>query len=194
MNFIKVLFLSMIFTCVAWAQGNGGISGAMSVPATTGIHTPFFIGGALEFGSGTGVDSDRGIGFREIEPMAGIWYPGVGFLRVGYGFYDYDEEKDEEKNIKVEHSDMDIELGIHLFGMAYILGTFSRSKDLSDLGDVAWNEWGAGFGTMLNIFSKTILFAEMSYKWVLDHYDPFLEKKISGTRIQFNLGFSVYVW
>ena len=74
------------------------------------------------------------------------------------------------------------------------MGSYSRVKELSDLGDVAWNEWGASFGSLLYIFSKTLLFAEVGYRWVLSHYDPFLEKKVHGGRLQMNIGFAAYVF
>jgi hypothetical protein len=62
------------------------------------------------------------------------------------------------------------------------------------VGDVSWNEWGVGIGSVINILSKTMLFAEIGYRNVLDHYDPFLDKNISGSRLQMNLGFVAYVY
>lgn len=126
--------------------------------------------------------------------MIGVWFPGMGFLRVGYGFFDFEEDDDKNEDYKVEHSDFDIELGVHLLGQLYLMGNYSRVKELSDLGDVAWNEWGAGFGSMLNLFARAMFFAEVSYRWVLEHYDPFVDKKVSGSRLQFNLGFATYVF
>lgn len=197
-----ILFgISLSLAQVAGATGyTGGSAGGAAAggptvaPTTTGIHTPFFLGAALGFGSGTGVGSERGLGLRQIEPMLGIWLPGMGYVRAGYGFFDYQEEAEDDDSYEIEHSDFDIELGIHIFGEFYAMGTYSRVKELSDLGDVAWNEWGAGFGTIMNIFSKTMLFAEVEYRWVLDHYDPFLEKNVNGSRLQFNIGFAAYVY
>lgn len=198
----KILTVVLFGVAFALAQGTGtaGAAGATdaagptSAPTTTGIHTPLFLGAALGFGSGTGVGSERGLGLRQIEPMIGIWYPGLGFFRVGYGFFDYKESADDGERYEIEHSNFDVELGVHLMGELFAKGAFSRAKELSDLGDVAWNEWGAGFGTLLNIFAKTILFAEVEYRWVLDHYDPFLEKNVNGSRLQFNIGFAAYVY
>lgn len=164
-----------------------------SAPAV-GIRTPFFLGAALGFGSGTGVGSERGLGLRQIEPMFGFWFPRLGFVRFGYGFFDYQEEAEDKDRYKIEHSNFDVDLGLHIFGDLYLMGNYSRAKELSDLGDVAWNEWSAGFGTLLNLFSKTLLFAELQHRWVLEHYDPFLEKTVSGTRLQLNIGFAVYVY
>ena len=94
----------------------------------------------------------------------------------------------------MEHTSLDVELGLQVIGDVYLVGNYSRIKELSDVGDVAWNEWGVGVGSLLNIFSKTLLFAEVSYRRVLEHYDPFLYKKVSGSRLQFNLGFAAYVY
>ncbi|WP_088628711.1 hypothetical protein [Fibrobacter sp. UWB5] len=202
MKKIIALLVFALFACVpAWSQmeaaidpTTGAATGTSAGPLLNGIRTPLIVGGALGFGSGTGVGSDRGIGLRQIEPMIGIWYPGLALFRVGYGMYGYEEDADDGKDYQVDHSEMDFELGLHLLGEVYLLGSYSRVKELSDLGDVAWNEWGAGFGSLLFIFSKTMLFAEVAYRWVLTHYDPFLDKKVHGGRIQMNLGFSVYVF
>ena len=199
MKKIIALLVFVLFACVpAWSQTNSapsmGSSAGSSGQMLSGIRTPLVVGGALGFGSGTGVGSDRGIGLRQIEPLIGIWYPGMAFLRVGYGMYGYEEETDDDNNYQVDHSEIDFELGMHLLGEVYLMGSYSRVKELSDLGDVAWNEWGAGFGSMFSIFSKTMLFAEVAYRWVLTHYDPFLDKKVHGGRIQLNLGFSAYVY
>jgi len=195
----KILFAVLLSVSIALAQtaGAGAASGAAaeaSSGSTTGIRTPLFLGGALVFGSGTGVGTDRGLGLRQIEPMFGLWYPGIGFARAGYGFFDYQEDSDDSGKYEVEHSDLNFEMGIHVFGEIFAKGSYSRVKELSDLGDVAWNEWGAGFGSVMNIFSRTMLFAEVEYRWIRGHYDPFLKKDINGSRLQFNIGFAAYVY
>lgn len=181
---------ALFFLCCAFAFAQDAGGGSM----LGGIRTPLIVGGALGFGSGTGVGSERGVGLRQIEPMVGVWYPGLGVFRVGYGLFSYCEESDDEKDYDIDHSEWDFELGAHIFGNAYVMGSYSRVKELSDLGDVAWNEWGASFGSLLYIFSKTLLFAEVGYRWVLSHYDPFLEKKVHGGRLQMNVGFAAYVF
>lgn len=184
-RFLRTLLFFLVFSVAgAFAQDGGTLAG---------IRTPLFLGGALGFGSGTGVGASQGLGLRQIEPMIGVWYPGLGFLRVGYGFFDYQEESDDEK-YEIDHSNFDVELGIHAWSLFYITGSYSRAKELSDLGDIAWNEWGAGFGSVVNIFTTSMLFAEVSYRWVLDHYDPFMGKSVSGSRIQLNFGFAAYVF
>lgn len=197
------LFLAFVLAVLCMAGNSfaqaadaaaGGFNGVPTADQTaTGIRTPVFLGAALGFGSGTGVGTVRGLGLRQIEPMLGVWLPGLGFLRAGYGFFNFDESVEDGDDAEVEHSDFDIEMGVHLFGELYVTGAYSRVKELSDVGDVAWNEWGVGFGTLLNVFSKTMLFAEVSYRRVLDHYDPFEDKNVSGSRLQFNIGFASYV-
>ncbi len=189
-------FLAIIAVCAAVAFGQTAPTTDLGSSSTTtvNIHVPIFVGGALGFGSGTGVGKERGLGLRQIEPMIGFWYPGFGFLRAGYGFFDYSEKPDHGKKTDIEHSDFDIELGVHLLSQLYMMGGYSRSKELSDLGDVAWNEWAAGVGSILSLFGKAMLFAEISYRWVSDHYDPFLNESVEGTRLQFNIGFATYVY
>lgn len=184
----KILVLVLgILLAPLFAQGE-------SASDLNAIRTPVFLGASLGFGSGTGVGTERGLGLRQIEPMLGVWLPGLGFARIGYGFFDFKENADNGDDYEVEHSDFDIELGIHLLGQFYLVGNYSRVKELSDLGDVAWNEWGAGFGSLLHFFGKAMLFGEVSYRWVLSHYDPFADKKVSGSRLQFNIGFATYVF
>jgi hypothetical protein len=189
-------FLAIIAVCAAVAFGQAAQSTELGSSSTTtvGIHVPFFVGGALGFGSGTGVGKERGLGLRQIEPMIGLWYPGLGLLRAGYGFFDYSEKPDDGKETDIEHSDFDIEIGVHLLGQLYLMGGYSRSKELSDLGDVAWNEWAIGCGSILSLFGKAMLFAEITYRWVSDHYDPFLNESVEGTRLQFNIGFATYLY
>lgn len=189
------LFLSLLFllSALAFSQEGSALS-ASTGGFFSGLHTPFIVGGALGFGSGTGVGNDRGIGLRQIEPLIGIWYPGLGYFRVGYGLYGYSGKADNEDSYDVDHSEMDFELGLQIFGDVYVMGNFSRVKELCDLGDIAWNEWGTGVGTLFSIFSRTMLFAEIGYRWVLNHYDPFMKKKVDGGRIQLNVGFAAYVY
>ncbi|WP_143152885.1 hypothetical protein [Fibrobacter sp. UWP2] len=200
LSILKVLMVALAF-CLgsSFAQAPADATSAAAAPAdpaagSMSFLTPFFLGGALGFGSGTGVGTERGLGLRQIEPMVGLWYPGLGFLRVGYGFFDFEEDAEKGEDYKVEHSDFDVEVGLHLLGLFYVVGNYSRARDLSDMGDVSWNEWGVGFGSIINIFAKTMLFADVSYRWVLEHYDPFLDKDVSGSRIQLNLGFAAMIF
>lgn len=198
-GFLYALCVFALCCGSAFAQTTGtseksSVATMNSGTETTGIHTPLFVGGALGFGSGTGVGTERGLGIQQIEPMAGIWFPHVAFFRAGYGFFDFTGENDDGDKTEIEHLNLDVELGVHLFGDIYLVGNFSRIKELSDEGDVAWNEWGVGVGSVLNIFSRTMLFAEIGYRHVFEHFDPFLDKNISGSRLQMNFGFVAYVY
>ncbi len=191
-----IVFLMLLLTSATLCLGDEAAASSAdnSGSSAGGIHQPFFAAGALGFGSGTGVGSGRGIGLQQIEPMVGYWYPHIGFIRLGYGISSFVEEDENDKKYTVDYSNLGVELGVHAYGDLYVMGSYSRAKNLSDLGDVAWNEWGLGFGSVLNAFSKTLFFAEVQYRWVLDHFDPFLDKNVSGTRMQFNLGFAAYVY
>lgn len=184
--------LLVVLACATFSFGQD--ANASSEAASGGISVPLFVGGSVGIGSGTGVGSERGVGIRNVEALAGYWYPHLGFGRIGYGFSAFEEEAEDDEKYSVEHSDFDVELGVHAYGDLYLVGSYSRARDLSDLGDVAWNEWGVGVGSVVSIFSKTMLIAEIQYRWVLDHYDPFLDKNVNGTRLQFNFGFVVYVY
>lgn len=185
--------LSLILLCSAMVFAQAAAT-AEAAPAASGPRTPLFVGGSISFASGTTVGSEYGVGIRSVQPLVGVWLPNTGFLRIGYGFFDYLEKPDNGESIEVDHSEFDIELGVNLLGSLYLTGSYSRAKDLSDVGDVSWNEWGVGFGTFLQMFGKSVLFAELSYHNVGEYYNPFLEKNIDGSRIQLNLGFFVYVY
>lgn len=198
----KALMIGLLLGTICFAQKGGAAStaansadasGTQAASSGTSIRTPLVVGGFLGFGSGTGVGAERGLGLYQVEPIIGLWYPHLGFLRVGYGFYDY-SSKTEDTKYEVEHTDLDIKLGVHLLGEVYVTGMYSRVSELSDIGDVAWNEWGVGGGSMLLFFSKTMLYAEVCYRWVLKHYDPFQDKSIKGGRVQMNIGFAAYVY
>lgn len=199
MKKVIVFALCVLALCCgsAFAQTTGSSEGSSAGTAgsqTTGIHAPLFVGGVLGFGSGTGVGTERGLGIQQIAPVAGIWFPRVAFFRAGYGFHNFTGENDDGEKTDIEHYNLDVELGAHMFGDIYLVGNFSRMKELSDEGDVAWNEWGVGVGSVINIISKTMFFAEIGYRNVLDHFDPFLNKNVSGSRLQMNFGFAVYVY
>lgn len=193
---MKTKILSVLLLILACSGLGFGQNAADAQNVSGGVQVPFFVGGALEFGSGTGIgaQNERGAGIRNIEAMVGYWYPRLGFIRVGYGYSTFDEVDEKDDKYSVEHYDIDVELAAHVYGDLYLKGAYSRARDLSDIGDVAWNEWGLGFGSIILIMSKTMFFAEVDYRWVLDHFDPFLNKNVSGTRLQFNLGFAVYVY
>lgn len=171
-----------------------GASAPAPAGAGTNMRWPLILGGSFGIGSGTGVGDGHGVGLCQIKPMIGAWMPGLAFIRLGYGFSGYQEKDDDGKKNEVETSDFNVDLGVHLFSEFYVMGSYSRSSALSENGDIAWNEWSAGFGTFWIVFSRTFLTLDIGYHWVLEHYDPIVDKDVSGGRWQMNLGFSVFVY
>lgn len=202
--FMSIAVLTLVGATSSFAQGlpMGGSSATnplgASAPASAGAGTnmrwPLILGGSFGIGSGTGVGDGHGVGLCQIKPMIGAWMPGLAFIRLGYGFSGYQEKDDDGKKNEVETSDFNVDLGVHLFSEFYVMGSYSRSSALSENGDIAWNEWSAGFGTFWIVFSRTFLTLDIGYHWVLEHYDPIVDKDVSGGRWQMNLGFSVFVY
>lgn len=182
----------------SFAQGNASASSVASAAGAQGgtgiMNWPLVVGGSLALGSGTGVGGGHEVGLYQIQPMIGAWFPGYGFIRLGYGLYTYNEEDADEEKFEVEHSEFDVELGVHVMGLFYLTGAYSRVKSLNDLGDVSWNEWSLGGGTIINMFAKTILYVDVGYHWVREHYDPFSDRSVSGGRMQCNIGFAVFLY
>ena len=159
------------------------------------MQLPLFVGGTFGLGSGAGVgDNGHGVGLCQIKPMLGVWLPGYAFLRLGYGFTSYEEKDDDDKKVEVENSNFSVELGSHILSEFYVVGSYSRANALSENGDVSWNEWSVGVGSFWAVFSRTFLMFEIGHYWVREHYDPFIEKKVSGRRFQMNFGFVVFVY
>jgi len=200
--FMSIAVLALVGATSSFAQGlpMGGSSATnplgASAPASAGTNMrwPLILGGSFGIGSGTGVGDGHGVGLCQIKPMIGAWMPGLAFIRLGYGFSGYQEKDDDGKKNEVETSDFNVDLGVHLFSEFYVMGSYSRSSALSENGDIAWNEWSAGFGTFWIVFSRTFLTLDIGYHWVLEHYDPIVDKDVSGGRWQMNLGFSVFVY
>lgn len=200
--FMSIAVLALVGVTSSFAQGlpMGGSSATnplgASAPAGAGTNMrwPLILGGSFGIGSGTGVGDGHGVGLCQIKPMIGAWMPGLAFIRLGYGFSGYQEKDDDGKKNEVETSDFNVDLGVHLFSEFYVMGSYSRSSALSENGDIAWNEWSAGFGTFWIVFSRTFLTLDIGYHWVLEHYDPIVDKDVSGGRWQLNLGFSVFVY
>ena len=170
-------------------QGQAAGAGAMN------MQFPLFLGGAFGLGSGAGVgDNGHGVGLCQIKPMLGVWLPGYAFLRLGYGFSSYEEKDDDGKKNEVENSVFSVELGAHILSEFYVMGSYSRANALSENGDVSWNEWSLGIGTSWAVFSRTFLTFDIGHYWVREHYDPFIDKTVSGGRFQMNFGFAVFVY
>ncbi len=197
-NILSVVILSLFLGLGnVFAQTNASAASVASAAGAQGagvMNWPLFVGGSLAFGSGTGVGSGHDIGLYQIQPVIGAWYPGLGFVRLGYGLYTYNEEDADENKFEVEHSEFDVELGIHIMGLFYVTGSYARVKSLNDMGDVSWNEWSVGAGSLIHMFAKTMLYVDIGYHWVREHYDPFTDKSVSGGRMQCNIGFAVFLY
>ena len=198
---MKKLVVAIVFALVAatssFAQGAsaGAVNplGQSSGGAAMNMRLPLILGGSFGIGSGAGVGDGSSVGLCNVRPMLGAWIPGIAFLRLGYGLSSYEEQNDDKKN-EVETSSFSVELGAHLFSEFYVVTSYSRVNALSANGDIAWNEWSAGFGTFWNVFSRTLLTLDIGYHWVRKHYDPFIDKDVSGGRMQMNVGFAVFVY
>lgn len=198
-----ILAVSLVFSgaSTSFAQLNSGgatafnpLSSTVPAGAGTNMRWPLILGGSFGLGAGAGVGDGHGVGICQIKPMIGAWMPGLAFVRLGYGFSSYEEKDDDGYKSEVESSDFSVDLGVHLLSEFFVKGSYSRVSALSEKGDVAWNEWSAGFGTFWIVFSRTFLTLDIGYHWVLEHYDPFIDKDVSGGRWQMNLGFSVFVY
>ncbi len=174
----------------ATTNSSQGIAGASFM----NMQLPLFLGGAFGIGSGAGVGDGNDVGLCQIRPTIGAWFPGLAFVRLGYGFSSYEEIDDDDKKNEVSTSNFSVEAGMHLLSEFYVTGSYTRANALSENGDISWNEWSVGIGTFWAVFARTMLTMDVGYHWVLEHYDPFIDKKVSGGRIQMNLGFVVFVY
>ena len=202
-RFVTVLAFALLSATSSFAiglpmgspmDGSASASQGLNQPGVMNMRLPLFLGGSFGIGSGAGVGDGSDAGICQIKPSIGAWLPGIALIRLGYGFSKYIETDDDDKKSKVKSSNFSLETGAHLLSEFYIVGSYSRVSALSENGDVSWNEWSAGFGTYWAVFTRTLLTMDIGYHWVLEHYDPFLDKKVSGGRIQMNLGFVVFVY
>lgn len=157
---------------------------------------PFVVGGVAETGYGTLDDGSEGMGLNRMTPFVGAWIHGIGYLRAGYGLYNYSKKDADGERLSVRARALELSLGVSLGGPGkpYIVGSFSRAKRLSNVGDVTWYEWGAGLGATFGILPTAAIVTELENRWILSHYDPIEDLRVHGTRLQFNIGFVVYVY
>jgi len=207
MRVLKLLVVAFVFFTATLSYAQGTASGKASSSGATFVENPLqgtgmgsnmrlplFLGGSVGFGSGAGVGDGNDVGLCQIRPTIGAWIPGIAFLRLGYGFSSLEETDEDGNTSKVKTSNFSVESGAHLMSEFFITGAYTRASALSEKGDISWNEWSVGIGTFWPVFSRTFLTLDVGYHWVLEHYDPFLDKRVSGGRIQMNLGFIVFVY
>ncbi|MBP5247104.1 MAG: hypothetical protein J6Z31_04530 [Fibrobacter sp.] len=159
-------------------------------------NMPIVVGGVAETGYGILNDGTDGAGLNRMTPFIGAWINGIGYCRLGYGLYDYSRTDSEGDHVSVESRAFSATLGASLGGSGkpYLVGSFTRAKQLSNVGDVTWYEWGVGGGATFQLISTAAIVTELEYRWIRSHYDPVKELRVSGTRLQFNVGFVVYVY
>lgn len=190
---MKKCIVLLLICLFGWGYSQEAASSTES-SNTTGYKMPLVIGGVLETGSGVLSSGEHGIGLIRVTPMVGVWISGIGYLRFGYGFYDYEKNPEEGETVEISHRDFSAQLGLSLGMGPYIQGSYTRAKNLSDNGDVVWNEYGIGLGSFFQLGVKSALVLELEYRFISEHYDPFNEETISGSRLQMNIGFVVYVY
>ena len=122
---------------------------------------PFVIGGTLDLGTGVMNDNEASSGIVRITPFAGAWIQGLGYLRVGYGMFDFTSKADGGEKYSVKHRDLSVLLGISLGPGPYLQGSYTRAKNLSAIGDVSWHEWGIGIGTTFPLSPMAALVTEL---------------------------------
>ncbi|HSQ41835.1 MAG TPA: hypothetical protein VLM37_06125 [Fibrobacteraceae bacterium] len=176
----RILALALLFSISGWTQGT----------------FPFIIGGQLESGIGILPNGNSGSGLLRVTPFLGAWLQGLGYAKVGLSYWKYSKTDALDSSWSVRERDVSLQLGISYgaINRPYFIGSFTRAKQLSDLGDTDWNEWGLGLGAFYSLATSSALMFEAEYRWITDHYDPIQERETSGTRMQMNLGFVVYFY
>lgn len=157
---------------------------------------PFIVGGVVETAHGVLDDGTDGTGFNRMTPFVGAWVRGIGYFRIGYGLYNYSRTDDLGEHLSVRSRALNGTLGVSLGSpeRPYLIGSFTRAKILSNVGDVTWNEWGVGGGATFQLLPTAAFVTELEYRWVLSHYNPVESERVRGSRLQFNFGFIIYVY
>lgn len=157
---------------------------------------PFVVGGVVESAYGIQDDGSDGAGINRMTPFVGVWLWDIGYFRAGYGFYNYSRTDAEKDRLSAQVRTLSLSLGVSLggHGKPYLIGSFSRAKQLANVGDVTWCEWGAGLGATFQLLPTAAIVTEMEHRWILSHYNPVEDMRVHGTRFQFNVGFVVYVY
>lgn len=178
---MKSVVFAIVLFCVSFA-------GAQNLP--------FVVGGVAETAYGTLDDGSDGAGLNRMTPFVGAWVRGIGYCRVGYGIYNYSRTDADGEKLSVRSRALNGTLGISLGSpeRPYLIGSFTRAKILSNVGDVTWNEWGVGGGATFQLLPTAAIVTELEYRWILSHYNPVENERVRGTRLQFNLGFVIYVY
>lgn len=156
---------------------------------------PLFVGVQMETGYGLLQGDHSGVGVVRLAPILGAYLPGIGYTKLGYSWWRSDIQ-DSTGSSNVEQKDFSIQLASTLGSASspYLLGSYTRADRLSPMGDVTWNEWGLGLGSLAMLSPNILLLTEFEYRWIGEHYDPMAEQTLDGTRIQVNLGLVFYLY
>jgi hypothetical protein len=155
---------------------------------------PVIAGGQIETGVGTMPQGKIGAGLVRVTPFLGAWIPGLGYGKVGLSYWESSRTDTSGVEQSWEERDLSIQLGAS-YGTPdrpYLIGSFTKAKQLSELGDSDWEEWGLGLGAFFHLGGASALVFEVENRWIGSHYDPVREEETAGTRIQMNIGFIVY--
>lgn len=155
---------------------------------------PIIVGGVLETGSGLLPEKTSHLGLVRISPLVGLWLNGMGYFRLAYAYNETTYKPENAPKINTTYHDFTSQLGVALGYGPYLQVSYTKSKQLSDVGDVTWSELGFGLGTYFQLGPKTALISEIEYRSIFSHYNPLLNEETSGSRIQFNFGFVIYVY
>jgi hypothetical protein len=155
---------------------------------------PLIAGSQLEMGMGSLPQARTGAGIVRVTPFLGAWLNGIGYAKIGGSMWSSSLSDSNGVNHGWEERDFTVQLGVTLGGpqKPYLIGSFTRCNELTDLGDATWREWGAGLGTFFTLGGYSAISLEVEHRWISSHYDPLRDLTINGTRIQMNLGFVVY--
>lgn len=163
-------------------------------PNNAQAQMPFVLGAVLETGSGLIGANDYGTGIVRVTPFAGIWLHGLGFARVGInmGSRKVSSNGTSEED---ERFDISAQIGFSPIGPEhpYITASYTRSEAYSASSDFEWNEWGLGIGHRFSLSPFAGIVAEAEHRWITKHPDRLQNSKISGRRLQMNLGFVAHI-
>ena len=157
---------------------------------------PLVAGATLETGSGLLAQGRQGNGMVRLTPFLGAWLQGLGYVRIGYSPWDYKQTDSTGLKTTVRQRDISVQAGVSLGGAdrPYVALTYVRARSLGSTGDSEWNEWGAGLGHRFTLSPYAAIVTEAEYRVISEHYDRARDLDVSGSRLQLNLGFAVYVY
>lgn len=158
-------------------------------------NLPLIAGAQLEMGMGSLPGGKTGTGVVRISPYLGAWLQGLGYGKIGGAFYESSSTDSNGVEHGWEERDFTAQIGVTFgLGRPYLIGSYTAAKQLSDLGDADWNEWGLGLGAVFPLGPMSAITMEAEHRWIEEHYEAVRDRMVEGTRLQLNLGFLVYFY